>query len=271
MKTKQWVILVSLYAIMTMFFVGIAEGAGVGTLTYTFKYQNPTTGTTTNLTSAYIYLHNAANPPPLQKFFSRADFIDNPSNGSMNNGSYVVTKVPAGTWYIRITQRQGAINPLGPPQNGDYTWFQTSPITIVAGQTLNLGTLYATPFGTAPITITGIVTNSGGIPLVGRYVRATITQCLQNENCDENGCEQPENSCGPVVLMAMQPTDSTGRYTLLLQNPGTYYISTFSSWDTTPGCDGYCPAPIYGTGYFIVPVTATSGANITLNITGLNY
>jgi hypothetical protein len=269
MKTKQWVIFVSLISIMTMLSVGIAEGAGVGTLMYTFQYQNPTTGIITNLPSSYIYLHNASNSPPLEKYFSKADFIGITSNGTYGNGLYLVTGVPAGTWYIRITQRQGAVNPLGPPQNGDYTWFQPTSITIVAGQTLNLGTLNATIFGTAPITITGTITNYSGAPKVGVYVRAQTEICIENDWCGQDPCLIVGNQCGPVKIPAQQPTDANGKYTIYLRDPGTYYIYTFTSWNNSPQLYG-APTiigfayPEYGA----TPqsITVNPGDNVTANI-----
>jgi hypothetical protein len=216
MKMKLWAVLISLFAITSMLLPGPADAA-TGTLKYTFKYRNPDTGVEANLPWGYVYLHDASKPPPMEKFFSRADYINIASFG---NGTYSDTNVPAGTWYIRITQRKGANRPNGPPEGGDYTWMQTSPITIVAGQTLNLGTLYAYPFGTSPITITGTVRNSAGAPLAGRYVRAQTVPCY------DDGANNNINQCGPVKNLALQPTDASGKYTLQLKDPGTYYIYT---------------------------------------------
>lgn len=220
MKTKHWAALALLFAILTMFCVGLAE-AGTGTLKFTLKYNDPSTGVVTNVTQAFVYLHDATKPPPMEKFFSRADQI---LSGSLGTGSYLFTAVPEGTWYIRINQRmtrpQTSAGALGPPEAGDLTWMQTAPITIVAGQTLDLGTLYAYPFAPAPITITGTVKNASGAPLAGRYVRAQTVPCL------DDGYNYNINQCGPVKDLALQPTDANGRYTLLLRDPGTYYIYT---------------------------------------------
>jgi hypothetical protein len=216
MKMKLWAVLISLFAIMSMLLPTPADAA-TGTLKYTFKYRNPDTGVETNLPYGYVYLHNASKPPPMEKFFSRADYINIASFG---NGNYSDAYVPEGTWYIRITQRKGANRPNGPPEEGDYTWMQTAPITIVAGQTLNLGTLYAYPFGSSPITISGTVKNQNGSPLAGRYVRA------QTEPCYDDGYNNNINQCGPAKYLALQPTDAGGKYTLQLKDPGTYYIYT---------------------------------------------
>jgi hypothetical protein len=217
MKTKLWTTLISLCVMFAIFNAGLAEGAGTGTLKFTFKYKDPTTGVDTNVGSAFIYLHNATKPPPLEKFFSKADQI---LWGSLGDGSYSTTGVPEGTYYIRINQRanpanQNSAGSLGPPQIGDLTWMQTAPVTIIAGQTLDLGTLYAVPFAFTPITITGTVRSwNGGSPLAGRYVRAQTRSCSDTDYC------------GPVKDLALQPTDANGKYTLILRDPGTYYLYT---------------------------------------------
>lgn len=203
-----------------MFSVGLAQGAGTGTLKVAFKYKDPSTGVEQNLNYGFIYLRDAKNPPPMEKFFSKADIITGPSNYA--NG--VITRdVPAGTYYIRITQRnplKGYTEPQGPPRAGDYTWMQTTPITITAGQTLDLGTKYAYPFSSSPITITGTVQTQKGVPLAGRYVRA------QSQPCYSDGYNYNINQCGPDKHVALQTTDANGKYRLELRDPGTYYLYT---------------------------------------------
>lgn len=217
MKTIRWAVLVLIGANLGIFSVGPTEAAA-GTLKYTFKYKDPTTGVVTNLTNGFVYLHDASKPPPMEKYFSKADYINLSSFG---NGIYSWATAPAGTWYVRVTQRKGGVTrPYGPPENGDYTWIQTFPVTIPASGTLDLGTLWAVPFGPAPITITGTVKNAGGAPLAGRYVRA------QTEPCREDGYNYDINQCGPVKDLALQPTDAAGKYTIVLRDPGTYYIYT---------------------------------------------
>ncbi len=266
MKTKKRLAFVILYAVITAFTVGAAEGAGTGAIKYSFQYKDPSTGAATNLLNSFIYLHSATKNAPMEKFFSPADFI---GCQNFSNGAYLVANVPAGTWYVRIIQRGGNRWPYGPPETGDYTWFQTTPITVVAGQTLDLGTQYATIFG-APITITGTVKNASGVPLAGRYVRATTEPCRQNTNCSNNAtyCEQFTNECGPNKFMALQPTDANGTYTLQLRDAGTYYVSSFTNWDTTIGCSGYCAPAIYGSADSQQQITVQTGDNKVLNITG---
>jgi hypothetical protein len=220
MKMKLWAVLISLFAITSMFSADPAN-AGTGTLKFTLKTKDPATGVESYVGRAFTYLHNSTKPPPMEKFFSKADQI---LWGSFLNGSYNITGIPEGTYYIRINQRmtlpQTSAGSLGPPQPGDLTWMQTAPVNIVAGQALDLGTLYAYPFGAAPITISGIVRNSAGAPLAGRYVRAQTTPCY------DDGYDNNINQCGPVKDLALQPTDANGKYTLLLKDPGSYYIYT---------------------------------------------
>jgi len=218
MKTKLWAVLVSLFAITTIISADLAEANG--TLVGTFQYKDPTTGVVQNLTSGFIYLQNASNPPPMEKFFTQAAYILGP--GNYNTGRTSVS-VPEGTYYVRFTQRKvigATYRPYGPPETGDLTWMQTTPITIVANKTLDLGTLSVYPFAVAPITITGTVTSAGGVPLEGRYVRA------QTVPCADDGYDYDINQCGPVKDLALQPTDNNGNYTLILRNPGTYYLYT---------------------------------------------
>ena len=262
MKTKQWAMLVSLCAIVAAFSVGLAEAAN-GTLTINFKYKDAT-GVDQNLNYGFIYLRDATKNAPMEKFFSRADYILGGPASSYNGK--ITVPVPAGKYFVRVLQRKyigGVTRPYGPPETGDLTWYQPTPITIVAGQTLDLGTQYATIFG-GPITITGTVKDASGTPLAGRYVRAQTEPCYGDKTTDIN-------QCGPVHFRALQPTDANGRYTLELRDPGTYYLYTFASRDTAPGCGGNCAPPIVGTGYPTYmgapqSITTQAGDNLTADI-----
>jgi hypothetical protein len=258
MKTKLWAAIIPLCALVVLFSFGSAAAAN-GTLKLTFKYKDPATGVEQNLSYGFIYLHTAARPAPMEKYFSKADYILGPTA----NGNVSVS-VPAGSYYVRVLRRKvvnGATRPYGPPEAGDLTWFQTTPITITAGATLDLGTKYATPFGST-IAVTGIVKSSGGVPLAGRYVRATTEPCVAD------GYNYNINQCGPNKFLALQPTDATGSYRLELRNPGTYYLSTITVWDPNPGCSGYCAAPILGSGESPTVVTVQIGESKTANIVG---
>lgn len=258
MNSKRWVALLALIAMLTV--VSTMAQAADGTLQVTFKYKDPTTGVEQNLNYGYIYLHSAANGAPMEKFFTRADVIVGPSN--YGNGVYT-RQVPAGTYYIRITQRkvlQTATRPYGPPEEGDYTWMQPTPIIVTAGNTLNLGTKYAYPFAASPITITGTVKSGAGAPLAGRYVRASSEPCTDWWNYGY------VNQCGSVKNHALRPTDANGNYTLILREPGTYYLYTHTSWDPNSGCSGYCEAPIMGS--WGATVTVKRGDKLTANIIG---
>jgi hypothetical protein len=254
MKTRSWAAIIPLCAIVVMFSVGSAAAAN-GTLKLTFKYKDPTTGVEQNLNSGYIYLHDAAKPAPMEKFFSKADYI----LGTTTNG-IISVPVPAGKYYIRVLRRKvvsGAARPYGPPESGDLTWFQTSPITIIAGATLDLGTKYATPFGTATA-ITGTVKTSAGVPIPGRYVR------LQTRPCTDWWNDPTNFGCGTPVGIS-NATDANGNYRIEMRDPGTYYLVDFSNFDSNPGCSGYCAPPVFGHGYS-QPVTIQSGDTKTVNI-----
>lgn len=274
MKTNQWAIVISC-AMLVMLSVGLAEAAN-GTLTVTFKYKDPTTQVDQNLNDGYVYLRDAAKPPPMEKFLSKADYILG-GRASTINGKITVP-VPAGKYFIRVLQRkvfgQQPPRPYGPPEPGDLTWFQTSPITITAGATLDLGTKYANPFGST-ITITGTVKDLSGAPLAGRYIRVQTVPCVPNNWCGSGYCEQVTNLCGQPKI-STPPTEADGRYMLNLRDPGTYYIYAFSSWDKEPGCSGYCAPPIESTAvgypgyvggwYQLMPITVQMGDTKTADI-----
>jgi hypothetical protein len=244
-----------------MLLVGLAEAAN-GTLKATFKYKDPATVLDQNLNYGYIYLHDATKNAPMEKFFSKADYILGGPASTINGK--ITASVPAGRYYIRLLQRKvigGVTRPYGPPEAGDLTWFQTTPVTVTAGTILDLGTKYATPFGAAPIAITGIVRNYSGVPLAGRYVRATT------EPCYADGYNYNINQCGPNKFLAL-PTDASGNYRLELRDPGAYYLSVITSWDTTIGCSGYCAPAIIGTGETPTPIMVQKGESRTADLIG---
>ncbi len=256
MKTTRLATLLLSFALMSIFSVCLAE-AGTGTLKANFKYKDPATGVIQNLSNGYIYLHNATKSPPMEKFFSKADYILGPSAA---DGSFMAN-VPEGSYYIRITRRKvlaGTTRPYGPPEEGDYTWMQTTPVTITANATLDLGTKYANPFTFAPITITGTVKSQNGTPVAGRYVRA------QTEPCYDDGYSGNINQCGPVKLLALQPTDANGKYTLQLRDPGTYYI--YTSPCITADHDDYTGNRCTYTAAPNLPVTVSRGDTKTVNM-----
>jgi hypothetical protein len=260
MKSRTFTLLISFFAALIM--ASVAE-AGTGTLKLTFLYKNPATGIDTKLTKGYVYLRSAGQSPPMERFYSKADYILGPTDTYGN----MTKTVPEGSYFIRINQRirtfptwppnNGA---YGPPEPGDHTWMSAIPIKIVAGQTLNLGTIYAYPFASAPITITGTVKNYLGQPLSGRYVK------VHTERCTDWWNDGYVNQCGPVKIHAQRPTDANGKYTVYLREPGTYNLMTHTSWDTDPGCSGYCAAPIVGT--FGATVTVKFGDQITQDLIG---
>ncbi|HJV36503.1 carboxypeptidase-like regulatory domain-containing protein [Geomonas sp.] len=268
MKTARMMVLFSLCLILNVWTVNMAE-AGNGTLIFTYKYQDPATGVITAVPSAFIYLHDAAKPPPMEKYFSMADHI---LWGSFGNGNYQVS-IPEGTWFIRINERadvtkRTSTEAKGPPRVGDFTWIPTAPITIKAGQTINLGTIYATSFNASPTTLTGTVKTASGAPLAGYYVRVQTEPCVFNTNCSDSAsyCEEFTNQCGPAKYMSLA-TDASGVFSVKLRDPGTYYVYATSCFpDGNPGCGGWCAPACVGYPY-PTPITVQKGDSKTINIT----
>ncbi len=253
MKMKSWIILISIVMLSTMFSLGRAEANG--TLTMKFQYVG-SSGVAVPLSYAYVYLHSASASPPMEKYFSQADYIFGPSDAT----GTITASVPAGSYYVRITRRNTSAmppNPLGPPLSGDYTWMQTNPITISDNVTTNLGTKNSTFFGQT-ITISGTITNAAtGSPLPGRYVRA------QSQPCIVGSYSTYPNYCGPDKFAALTPTDANGKYTIQLRTPGTYYLYESSCIGDT--YQDYTGNPCMGTGSSLNPVTIQAGASVTVN------
>ncbi len=257
-EMKKWGNLFSLFVLIAVFSVSVAEGAG--TLKVTFKYRD-SNGVEQPLSSAYVYLRNGAVEPPMEKYFSPADYILGPSDAL----GRITASVPEGTYYVRITRRNpSAIRPLGPPEAGDYTWYQTNTITIGTNTVTDFGTKYAKSF-LNPITISGTITTASGAPLAGRYVRAQTDPCISANFSSQDPAEWVySNLCGfPAIYLAPQRTDAGGRYTIQLREPGTYYIyesqclgDHHQQYSGNPQCIGTTG----GT------VTVTAGDSKTVNV-----
>ena len=238
---------------------GMAEAAN-GTVRVTFKYKD-NNGIEQVLPSAYLYLRLGTEEPPLQKYFKNADYIFGPSDslGRIN------ASVPGGTYYIRLTRRQplsGTARPLGPPEAGDYTWTDYKQITVVANTVIDLGTKYAVPY-TDAITITGVIKDrTTGAPLAGRFVRAQTEPCIEADYSSWDSAEWIDsNRCGPEIFLAQQTTDTQGKYTILLREPGTYYIVTSKTLgDRHQEYSGNRST----TGWTMGPITVNSGDTIVL-------
>lgn len=254
-------------AVVTLSFAAIllcnSISAANGTLRVTFKYIN-SSGVEQPLQTAYLYLQDGTTTPPLEKFFKSADYIFGPSNslGQFN------ASVPEGTYFIRLTKRSpqsGNVGPLGPPGGGDYTWTDYQQITVATDTVTDLGTKYAFLYN-KPITVTGVIRNSNtGQPWAGRYVRAQPEPCIEADYSSWEPSEWVDsNECGPVKYMAQQKTDAQGRYTLLLKEPGTYYIVTSKTLgDHHQQYSGNRSS----TGWSTSPITFNAGDNLVLDMT----
>jgi hypothetical protein len=252
MKTKSWIAFISAIVLSSLFAFDRAEANG--TLTLKFQYVN-SSGVATPLSAAYVYLHIASAMPPMEKYFSEAEYIFGPSDST----GTITASVPAGSYYVRVTRRNttGTPNPLGPPQNGDYTWFDSASVTIINNATTSLGTLNSTFFGSA-ITIAGTVTNaSTGAAMSGIYVRAQTVPCITGSSTTY------PNYCGQEKYPALAPTDANGHYTIRLRTPGTYYLYESSCIGDT--YQDYSGNPCMGTASTSSPVTVQAGASITVN------
>lgn len=234
--------------------------AANGTVRVTFKTKDGN-GVEQPLPYTYLYLRSGTEEPPLEKFFRSADYIFGPSNSL----GFISASVPAGTYYIRLTRRAqlgGAVRPLGPPEAGDYSWTDYKKITVVNNTVTDLGTKYAVPFA-QPISITGVVKDRNtGAPLAGRFVRAQTEPCIEADYSSWDPAEWVDsNRCGEEIYLAQQQTDAQGRYTLLLQKPGTYYIvESRTLGDRHQQYSGNRST----TGWAVGPVTVNTGDKIVL-------
>jgi hypothetical protein len=266
MNIQRILVVTTLFTGMVMMFSSMAHAAN-GTVRVTFKYRDGS-GIEQPLSSTYLYLRQGSETPPLEKYFKKADYIFGPSDiaGRIN------ASVPEGSYFIRLTKRAGAAEPLGPPQAGDYTWTDYQQITVTANSVTDLGTKYAVPFS-KPITITGAVVDyATGAPLSNRYVRAQPEPCIEADYSSFDEAEWIDtNRCGPVKYLAQQKTDAQGKYTLLLREPGAYYIVTSTRLGDHHPPGQYSSNP-KSTGVSMGPITLNTGDNIVLpNIRVIPY
>jgi hypothetical protein len=254
---RQWLIGICFCLLAAFFISDISEGAGTLKVTFKSKAAN---GTEQPLSYAYAYLRSAAVEPPMEKHFSPPDYIIGPSDSI----GRISGSVPEGTYYVRITRRNPVeIRPLGPPEAGDFTWYQVATVTISNNSVTDLGTKYAWAFGSAPIVISGSVRNTyTGAPLAGRYVKATIVPCIQGEYAYDG---TPSNECGPEKHLALQRTDANGNYKLYLREPGTFYF--YQSPCLGDQHQEFSGNPCIGT--YTGPVTVNMGEEKVVNITGI--
>ncbi len=251
MPMKKWL------AVFISFTISILLSSGAamanGTITATFIYNG--SGVNQPLSGAYVYLHTypPLGSPIMQRYFRNAQYILGPSDANGN----ISVSVPEGTYRIRITRRAPLTSTptqsqaYGPPRTGDYTWYDPgATVTVATGSVVNLGTVYAQVFGSAPITITGRLLSGSNYPIPGYFVYATFSPCTIGSR------QRHWGSC-PTEYPAILPTDANGNFTIYLRDPGTLYIygsaRPHGAEDNKPVClPGCCP------------VTVTAGENLNL-------
>ena len=283
------VLVLPLLAVL-LFLAGPKRAVANGTLTATFVYN--VGGTNQPLAGAYAYLHvYPQGAPIMEKYFRPADVINGPTD---TNGNLSIS-VPAGQYRVMLMARApltngvGVSRQYGPPRYGDYVGVDAdNVVTITDGATTDLGTVDAQEF-TAPITITGFAnacawtenTATGyyycapGAALSNYFVFASPSPCqwvVHNKGHYSYIC--PNN----VKYPAVAPTDSNGKYTVYLQNPGTYYLYVsqnpgqtgnryFRGGNALAPCGPITSSTSAYPGGVVNPITVTAGGSFSMDCT----
>lgn len=166
---------------------------------------------------ALLFLFDAAQgpPPSREKYWRVPDFIELLDR----DGSFSV-EVPAGTYYFVATKRSER-NEMGPPQDGDYFYFNGDsqgnplPLTVTKGTRLNIGVIAgAYPYSRGMMlsdkgitTIEGVVLDSKGKPVQWALVFASLTGVTQGR-----------------PLFVSERTGKDGKFLLRVHDGGTFYL-----------------------------------------------
>ena len=166
---------------------------------------------------AMVFLFDAAQgpPPSREKYWRVPDFIE----ALEADGSFSI-EVPAGTYYFIATKRAEK-SEMGPPEDGDYFYFNGDakgnplPLTVTKGTRLNVGIITgAYPYSRSMLlrdkgitSIEGIVLDAEGKPVQWALVFASLTAVTQGR-----------------PLFVSERTGKDGKFLIRVHEGGTFYL-----------------------------------------------
>ena len=166
---------------------------------------------------AMVFLFDAANgpPPSREKYWRVPDFIE-----ALDKDGAFSLEVPEGTYYF-IASKRAADSEMGPPQEGDYFYFNGDakgnplPLIVIKGTKLNVGVISgAYPYSRSMLLrdkgitmIEGVVQDTKGKPVQSVLVFAYTTAATQGR-----------------PLFVSERTDKDGKFILRVHDGGTFYL-----------------------------------------------
>lgn len=164
-----------------------------------------------------VFLFDAAQgpPPSRDKYWRVPDIIE-----TLDKDGAFSIEVPSGTYYFIATKRD-VDSEMGPPQDGDYFYFNGDsqgnplPLTIAKGTRLNVGVISGSyPYSRSMLlrdkgvtSIEGVVLNKEGKPVQLALVFAYLTENTQGR-----------------PLFVSERTGKDGRFILRVHGGGVYYL-----------------------------------------------
>ena len=164
-----------------------------------------------------VFLFDAAQgpPPSREKYWRVPDIIETLDK----NGAFSI-EVPPGTYYFIATKRAEG-SEMGPPQDGDYFYFNGDakgnplPLTVTSGTKLNVGVISGSyPYsrsmflsGKGITAIEGVVLDKDGKPLQWALIFAYLTEATKGR-----------------PLFVSERTGKDGKFLLRVHEGGTFYL-----------------------------------------------